>query len=129
NSADRPSDVGSASQPLSEQWHAFEDYLRAQAARGAFSGAVLVAKDDQPIVEQAYCLADREASQPNNTDTRFNIGSLGKMFTGVAIAQLVEQGKLGFDDTIGDYIPGLSGNIAEITIDQLLTHTSGLGDF
>jgi CubicO group peptidase (beta-lactamase class C family) len=129
NSADRPSDVGSASQPLSEQWHAFEDSLRAQAARGAFSGAVLVAKDDQPIVEQAYGLADREASQPNNTDTRFNIGSLGKMFTGVAIAQLVEQGKLGFDDTIGDYIPGLSGNIAEITIDQLLTHTSGLGDF
>jgi CubicO group peptidase (beta-lactamase class C family) len=129
NSADRPSGVGSASQLLSEQWHAFEDYLREQAATGAFSGAVLVAKDDRPIVEQAYGQANRETSQPNNTDTRFNIGSLGKMFTGVAIAQLVEQGKLGFDDPIGDYITGLSDNIAEISVDQLLTHTSGLGDF
>jgi CubicO group peptidase (beta-lactamase class C family) len=78
----------------------------------------------------AYGLADRETAQPNDTDTRFNLGSVGKMFTGVAIAQLVEQGQLSFDDTIGEYLTGFPEDVAdEITIDQLLTHTSGMGDF
>jgi CubicO group peptidase (beta-lactamase class C family) len=67
---------------------------------------------------------------PNDIDTRFNIGSVGKMFIGVAIAQLVEQGELSFDDTIGDYVSGFPADIADrVTVDQLLTHTSGLGDF
>jgi len=106
-----------------------EDFLREGAASGAFSGAVLVAKDGQPTVEEAYGLANREKNQANNTDTRFNIGSVGKMFTAVAIAQLVEQGKLAFADTIGEYLTGLPADIAALTVDQLLTHTSGLGDF
>ncbi len=118
----------SASEP-SSQWQALEDFLREQAASGAFSGAVLVARDGQPTVKEAYGLANREANQANNIDTRFGIGSVGKMFTAVAIAQLVEQGKLDFDDRIGEYLAGLPADVAAITVDQLLTHTSGLGDF
>lgn len=128
-SADRSSELGSAPQPSSEVWQAFENYLQEQADAGVFSGAILVAKDGEPLVEQAYGLADREANRPNNIETRFDIASVGKMFAGVAVAQLVEQGKLAFDEPIGEYLSGLSGDIADITISQLLTHTSGLGDF
>src|SRR4029450_3957071 len=126
-STDRPN-ADSASEP-SSQWQALEDFLREQAATDAFSGAVLVAKDGRPTLEEAYGLANREANEANNTDTRFNIGSVGKMFTAVAIAQLVEEGKLAFDDTIGEHLTGLRADIAALTVDQLLTHTSGLGDF
>jgi CubicO group peptidase (beta-lactamase class C family) len=93
------------------------------------SGAVLVAKDGQPLLEQAYGLADRESTIDNTVDTKFNIGSVGKMFTAVAIAQLVQQGKLAFNDPIGKYVFGFPPAIAnKVTIHQLLTHTSGLGD-
>jgi CubicO group peptidase (beta-lactamase class C family) len=119
-----------ASQPSPEDWRAVEEFVQQLADIGEFSGAVLVARDGEPLVQQAYGLADRETSEPNDTETRFNIGSLGKMFTAVAIAQLVEQGRLAFDDTIGEYISGFPTAIADsVTIDQLLTHTSGMGDF
>jgi CubicO group peptidase (beta-lactamase class C family) len=113
-----------------QDWRAVEDFVRKDADSGAFSGAVLVAQDGRPLVEQAYGLADRDAGRANNIDTRFNIGSVGKMFTGVAIAQLVEQGRLAFGDPIGKYVTGFPQEVADnVTIDQLLTHTSGLGDF
>src|SRR5262245_38858028 len=127
--SNRPSESSSASHPPPQQWQALEDFVRDLAANGAFSGAVLVTEDGQPLVQQAYGLADREANRPNNIETRFDIGSLGKMFTGVAIAQLVEQGKLDFDDRIGENLPGLPLDLAAVTIHQLLTHTSGMGDF
>jgi CubicO group peptidase (beta-lactamase class C family) len=125
----RPSESNSASRPSSQQWQAFEDFLQNLADTEAFSGAVLVTEDGRPLVRQAYGLADREANRPNNTATRFDIGSLGKMFTGVAIAQLVEHGRLDFDGRIGDYLLGLPAAVAAVTVHQLLTHTSGLGDF
>jgi CubicO group peptidase (beta-lactamase class C family) len=119
---------GSDPSALSDEWTAFEDFLDERADE--FSGAVLVANDGDPIVQEAYGLADRETVQPNDIDTRFNLGSVSKMFTGVAIAQLVEQGKLAFGDTIGEYLTGFPDDVADtVTIDQLLTHTSGMGDF
>src|SRR5262245_11637539 len=65
-----------------------------------FSGAVLVARDGEPFIEEAYGEADRDAGTPNDVDTRFNLASVSKMFTGVAVAQLVEAGQLSFEDTI-----------------------------
>jgi CubicO group peptidase (beta-lactamase class C family) len=62
-------------------------------------------------------------------DTAFNLASMGKMFTGVAAAQLVEAGKLRFGDRIGKYVPQLPARLRSITVAQLLDHTSGLGDF
>src|SRR5215208_2004587 len=78
-------------------------WLADQAARQKFSGVVLVADGLRPIVEAAFGLADRTASTPNALDTRFNIGSINKTFTAVAIAQLAQQGKLAFDDPIGKH--------------------------
>jgi CubicO group peptidase (beta-lactamase class C family) len=115
--------------PRCQDWRAFAAWLRQQAEAGKFSGAVLVARDGRPVVKQATGFADRQRRRPNAVDTRFNIGSVGKTFTAVAIAQLVEADKLSFDDPIGKYLSGFPGEVAKrVTIGQLLTHTSGLGD-
>jgi CubicO group peptidase (beta-lactamase class C family) len=121
---------GSAGKPLpAEEWRAFADYLKQRAAAGAFSGAVLVAKDGQPLLQQGYGMADRQRGLANTPQTKFPIASMGKMFTGIAMAQLVQQDKLSFTDTIGNYVSGFPPEIAgTVTIHQLLTQTSGMGD-
>ncbi|HEU4414523.1 MAG TPA: serine hydrolase domain-containing protein [Candidatus Angelobacter sp.] len=100
-------------------------------AQDKFSGAALVAKDGKVIWQKAYGYADREAKVPNTLETRFRLGSMNKMFTSVAIAQLVQQGKLKYTDTLAKVLPDYPNQEVgkKITIDQLLTHTSGLGDF
>jgi CubicO group peptidase (beta-lactamase class C family) len=110
-------------------WRGFAAWLAKRAAAGKFSGAVLIARDGKRVVKQANGFADRQRKRPNTVDTKFNIGSVGKSFTGLAIAQLVAAGKLSFDDPIGKYISGFPPEVASgVTIGQLLTHTSGLGD-
>lgn len=96
-----------------------------------FSGVVLIAKDGKVIFKGAYGLASREYNVPNKMDTKFNLASIGKLFTSVAIAQLVEQRKLSLDDPVSKYLTDwLPVDIADkITIRQLLTHSSGLADF
>ena len=100
-------------------------------AEDAFSGTVLVAKDGKPIFARACGLASRAYSVPNKIDTKFNLGSMNKMFTAVAIAQLAEQRKLAFDDKVGKFLPDFPvKDVADkVTIHQLLTHTSGMGSF
>src|SRR5262245_53395117 len=98
---------GPTGQPASvEEWRAFAAFLEQRASAGEFSGAILVAKEGQPLLEQAYGLADRERNIANTVDTKFNIGSLGKMFTAVAIAQLTQKGELAFNDPIGKHLSG-----------------------
>nr|MBA3785609.1 beta-lactamase family protein [Acidobacteriota bacterium] len=108
-----------------------ETYLGNLYKEDKFSGAVLVAKDGVPIFEKAYGLANKNTNAANNTETKFNLGSNNKMFTAVAIAQLAERGKLSFDDTIGKHLPDYPNkSVADkVTIHQLLTHTSGMGDY
>jgi CubicO group peptidase (beta-lactamase class C family) len=106
-------------------------FLDAQAKEDKFSGVVLLAKDGQPFLVKAYGLADKSRNLPNNAETKFNLGSMNKMFTAVAIAQLVEQGKLSFDDKVGKLLPDYPNkDVAnKVTVHQLLTHTSGLGSY
>lgn len=106
-------------------------YLEQASASDAFSGAVLVAKNGQPIFRKAYGMANKSTNTPNNVDTKFDLGSMNKMFTAVAIAQLVERGKLSFTDTIGKLLPDYSNkSVADkVTVEQLLTHTSGMGSY
>jgi CubicO group peptidase (beta-lactamase class C family) len=101
------------------------------ARENKFSGTVLLAKEGKILFVHAYGLSDRTFDVPNNIDTKFNLGSMGKMFTGVSIMQLVEQGKMSLDDKlIKDFPDYPNKDVAnKITIRQLLTHTSGLGDF
>jgi CubicO group peptidase (beta-lactamase class C family) len=95
-----------------------------------FSGAVLVARDGEVLLQDAWGLADREAGTPNTPDTRFRIGSMNKMFTAVATLQLVEAGKLALDDAVGTHLPDYPNEdvASQVTVRHLLTHTGGTGD-
>ncbi|MEK7164265.1 MAG: serine hydrolase domain-containing protein [Patescibacteria group bacterium] len=107
------------------------DYLVIQSRDDKFSGSVLLAKDGKSIFEFSSGFANKERNISNGIDTKFNLGSANKMFTGVAIAQLVEAGKLGFQDFVGKYLPDYPKQVVreQVTIHHLLTHTSGLGSF
>jgi CubicO group peptidase (beta-lactamase class C family) len=109
---------------------AVQDRMAKIAAADAFSGAVLIAKDGRPILSSAYGLADRERHIANTTDTQFRFGSMGKMFTAVAIMQLNQAGKLDLKAPIGTYLKDYPNqDIAQkVTIENLLTHTGGTGD-
>ncbi|HMJ51220.1 MAG TPA: serine hydrolase domain-containing protein [Polyangiaceae bacterium] len=98
-------------------------------AADRFSGAVLVVKGDRVLVRAAQGQADKAFAAPNRIDTKFNLASMNKMFTAVAIAQLVEKGKLSFEDTLAKVLPDYPNKaFAEsVTIHQLLSHTSGIG--
>ncbi len=111
------------------QW--LDSYLKRLAAADVFSGSVLVAKNGKPIFQNSYGLASKAYNVPNRVNTKFNLGSMNKMFTAVAIAQLVEQGKLSFDDTVGKVLPDYPNKevAAKVTLHHLLTHTSGLSDY
>ena len=97
-------------------------------AADAFSGTVIVAKDGKPFYKRAYGRASRAWNIPNRTDTRFNLASITKMFTAVAVAQLVEQGKLSYADTVGKILPDYPNTevAKKVTLRHLLSHTSGL---
>ena len=96
-----------------------------------FSGVVLVAKQGRAIFERAYGMARKGPDVPNTVDTRFQLGSVSKMFTAVAIAQLVERGALSFKDPIAKVLPTYPDRASaqRITVSQLLTHSSGLPDY
>jgi CubicO group peptidase (beta-lactamase class C family) len=99
------------------------------AARDLFSGVILIAHDRDIVMRKAYGRASVTPPAPMRIGTRLSVASIGKMFTGVAIAQLADAGKLSLDDTIGILWPEYpDADVREhVTIRQLLTHTSGLG--
>jgi D-alanyl-D-alanine carboxypeptidase len=100
------------------------------AGEGEFSGAVLVAKDDNVLFSHAYGLADRKRGIPNTLRTRFRIGSMNKMFTAVAILQLADAGKVELTAHLGKYLTDYPNRdvATKVTIHQLLTHTGATGD-
>jgi D-alanyl-D-alanine carboxypeptidase len=104
--------------------------LNQESAEDRFSGAVLVAKWGQPLLAQAYGLADRERRIPNTLQTRFRVGSINKMFTGVAVLQLAEAGRLQLADPLGAHLAEYpdKDTASRVTIEQLLSHTGGTGD-
>jgi CubicO group peptidase (beta-lactamase class C family) len=109
---------------------ALETFVREEASADRFSGAVLVAKDGEVLFSEAYGLADREQEIPNTLQTRFRIGSMNKMFTAVAILQLVEAGEVELTAPLGTYLTDYPNRevATEVTIHHLLTHTGGTGD-
>ena len=110
---------------------AFREKLRQDAAADRFSGAALVAKNGTPIFTSVAGMADRDKKVPVTLDTKFRIGSMNKMFTATAVLQLAQAGKLKLDDPIGKYLTNYPNkNIAtKVTVEQLLSHTGGTGDF
>lgn len=95
-----------------------------------FSGSVLVAKKGKVVFSQGYGLANREWNVANAPETKFRLGSLTKQFTAMLVMQLYQEGKIDLGGHISDYLPYYRKDIGtRVTINQLLSHTSGLGDF
>lgn len=95
--------------------------------RKGFNGTVLVTKYDQVIYKGAFGYADFYRKDTLSTQTAFQLASVSKQFTAMAIMMLKEQGKLGYDDSVQQYIPDFP--YRGITIRQLLTHRSGLANY
>ena len=96
-----------------------------------FSGVMLIGRDDTIETEMAFDLAGPAGSPANSAGTRFNLGSINKTFTAIGITRLIEQGRLGLDDTLIEHLPDYPNKDAagRISIRQLLTHRSGVAQF
>ena len=120
-----------ASRSDAEMVEELEEYASNLAAKDVFSGAIVVQRRDSVLLARAYGRASHDPATPNTPDTRFELASLSKLFTAVAIGQLVESGKLRFEATLAEVLPDYPNpsTASRVTIHHLLTHTSGLPDF
>ena len=100
-------------------------YLQASVLNG-FSGSVLVSQKGNIILSKGYGWADRKNKIPNTASTVYNIGSVTKQFTASAILKLVEQGEIKTSDKISLFYKQAPADKKNITIHQLLTHSSGI---
>jgi CubicO group peptidase (beta-lactamase class C family) len=91
--------------------------------------AVLVAVDGKPVLRRAYGVANAATGAKLTPDMIFRIGSITKQFTAVAILQLVQQERVRLDDPITKYVPDVDTRGRTITIEHLLTHTSGIPNY
>jgi len=107
----------------------YDKVLSEQFKPGETGCAVLVARDGQVIYRKAFGMADLELNVPMRPEMVFRIGSITKQFTAIAILQLMEQGKLSLQDQITKYIPDYPMHGHSITIEHLLTHTSGIKSY
>lgn len=100
------------------------------ASTDVLSGVVLVGLGDSVVTERAFGLANVVTGEPIGPETRFQLASTGKMFTSVLIATFVEEGRLAFDDSLGALLPDQpwTPDARAITVRQLLSHTSGIGE-
>ncbi|WP_130807472.1 serine hydrolase domain-containing protein [Senegalia massiliensis] len=104
--------------------------LNEKSNNNEFSGVVLIKKSDKEIYSGSYGYANRSWCIKNSIETKFRIGSISKMFTAVAIIQLIENEKINFDTSVVKYLELDNTKIPEeVTIHNLLTHTSGIADY
>lgn len=105
-----------------------DNYLNDLSKNKDFHLSIAIQKDDSIIYKKAFGYANRAHKIPNTINTKFNIASIGKMFTAVEILKLKQSGKLKLNKTVGTYIPNFphKGIRDSITIKELLTHSSGL---
>ena len=107
----------------------FDKILAAQFKNNEPGATALIAKNGKIIYKKGIGMANLELNVPMQVDNVFRIGSITKQFTAVAILQLMEQGKLKLDDEITRFIPDYPTHGKKITIEHLLTHTSGIQSF
>ena len=104
------------------------DVAKALADTGTPSASIAVVKDNQIVYVKAYGNARLEPPSPARPEMRYSIGSVSKQFLALSILLLAEEGKLRLDDPVGRYLPSLT-RANDITIRELLSHTSGYEDY
>ena len=132
NTARTPSNVKESNITEEQLIQEVKDMMQRLTKADVFSGTLLIAKGDKVQMTFVGGEASKRFHVPNNMDTKFNLGSMNKMFTATSIMQLVEKGLLALDDPISKYVDEswLPEEItSKITIHHLLTHTSGLGSY
>lgn len=118
-----------AAQPAGDLDRKLSDKIAATLKeKGAPSASVAVIKDGQLVFAKAFGKASIEPDRPATVDTRYAVGSISKQFTAAAILLAQEQGQLSLDDKVAKYFPELT-RASDITIRQLLSHTSGYEDY
>jgi D-alanyl-D-alanine carboxypeptidase len=125
-----PESSGLSSRNDEELATQIRNYVNGLSGVDEFSGAILIAHHGHIVLEQAWGLADNAKQLRNTPDTQFCIGSMNKMFTSVAILQLVQQGKLALDKPIVTWWPDYPNRdlAGKVTVRELLNHTGGTGD-
>lgn len=127
---DRPAEYAIARLSHREAAIALDAKAAELVAEDRFAGTMMVERAGRILFAKAWGMADREAKLPMTMDTKLRIGSNNKMFTAVAVLQLVQTGKLSLDSTVGEYVADYpNSDLAKsVTIRQLLTHTGGAGN-
>lgn len=106
-----------------------EKFFHYYNANGMFNGVVLAAEEGKIFFNKSYGFSDFENKIPFDSSSVFAIGSITKPYTATAIMMLKEKGLLSYDDKLGKYFPELPDDASNITLRNLLTHTSGIPDF
>lgn len=115
--------------PRAKALKAFDAFAARLTAADRFSGVLVIEQNGKRLYGKHFGLADRENKTPVRLGTPFLFASQGKMFTAVSVLQLIEAGKVGFDDPIGKYLTDYPNEeMAKVTIRQLLSHKGGTGD-
>lgn len=129
--ADPQSDVNKTSLTETQFFAEIKAYTDKLANNGVFSGTVMLAKGNKVLFSAAHGLASHRYDVKNNLKTKFQIGSMNKMFTSVAILQLIDIGKISLNDSLTKFIDRKllgKGDFDKIQISHLLSHTSGIGN-
>ena len=111
-----------------EETKALNDLVQAWVDDGRFMGSVLVMQDGKVLLDKGYGMADVAKGRPDTPGTAYHIASITKQFTAAAILLLQDRGKLKVSDSVRKYLPDAPASWDQITLFDLLTHTSGLGD-
>ncbi len=106
-----------------------EEVAKSYTSGNAFMGSVLVTEGEKILLNESFGSADLEWNIPNSADTKFRLGSLTKQFTAVLILQLQQEGKLQTDTPVSKYLTDTPSAWGQITLANLLGHTSGIPDF
>ncbi len=117
-----------ASRPGAGPATSLDDHIRSQVRDGDPGLAIAVVKAGVVVHRAGYGLANVRAGRPIKPETIFHLASCGKQFTALGILMLAEDGRLTLDDPVGRHLPALAAFGPQVTIRQLLQHTSGIRD-
>lgn len=113
-----PPDLSAVTAALDKEMH----------ANGTPGAALVLVCGGKVVLAEGFGQASVETGSPVTASTLFRLGSTSKIFTGLALASLAEQGKIKLNQPIGTYVKGLGPQLSAVTLHQLLTHSAGLWD-